>query len=151
MANPIADVPPDLQETIARRLVLSGQRYTSNRKILVEILWRHGEPVTLPEMLSLKPTLAQSSAYRNLLVLEEAQVVTRLVTTGQFYSYELAEDLTGHHHHMICRSCGGVKDFTAVDDLEQLIEKAVKQASAKAGFTTEDHRLDLIGVCIDCR
>ncbi len=108
--------------------------------------------MTLPEMLEADAALAQSSAYRNLVVLEEAQVLHRLVTTGQFACWELAEDLTGHHHHhLICRSCGVVEDFTASPDLERLLGKAVGQAGKTAGFVAEDHRLDLLGTCHDCR
>ncbi len=150
-AKDLSKVPDKIQETVAHRLEQLGQRYTSNRKILVAILWAKGQPVTLPEMLNAESSLAQSSAYRNLVVLEEAQVVMRLVTTGQFARYELAEDLTGHHHHLICRLCGGVEDFTAPSDLERLLGKVVVQASTTAGFLAEEHRLDLIGTCTDCR
>ena len=51
--------------------------------------------------------------YRNLVVLEQAGVVRRVTSTDDFARYELAEDLTEHHHHLICSSCGTVDDFTA--------------------------------------
>ena len=68
--------------------------------------------VQIPQILEVDRSLAQSSAYRNLAVLERAGVVHRIVTTDEFARYELAEDLTEHHHHLICRSCGSVADFT---------------------------------------
>ena len=45
-------------------------------------------------------------------MLEQAGVVHRVVATDEFTRYELAEDLTEHHHHLICSSCGAVADFT---------------------------------------
>ncbi len=145
-------VPDELHETVVSRLARLGQRYTTNRKSLVAMLWAEGRPMTLPEMLEADAALAQSSGYRNLVVLEEAQVLHRLVTTGPFACWELAEDLTGHHHHhLICRSCGVVEDFTASPDLERLLGKAVGQAGSAAGFVAEDHRLDLLGTCNNCR
>ncbi len=141
-------VPDELHETVRSRLAGLAQRYTTNRKTLVATLWSEARPLTLPEILAADAALAQSSAYRNLVVLEEAQVVHRLVTTGQFACWELAEDLTGHHHHhLICRSCGVVEDFTASADLERLLGDAVGKA---AGFIVEDHRLDLLGTCSNC-
>ena len=39
-------------------------------------------------------SLAQSSAYRNLVVLEQAGAVNRIVTADDFARFELAQDLT---------------------------------------------------------
>ena len=54
----------------------------------------------------------QSSAYRNLAVLEHAGVVRRVITEGEFARFELTEELTEHHHHLICSRCGRVEDVT---------------------------------------
>lgn len=107
--------------------------------------------MTLPEILDGGVSLAQSSAYRNLLVLEEAQVLHRLVTTSQFARWELGEDLTGnHHHHLICGACGIVEDFTAPVGLERLLGETLGDTEL-SGFVVEDHRLDLLGTCKNCR
>src|SRR5205814_2363608 len=80
--------------------------YTRNRRTLVEALDESDRPVSIPELLGERRDLAQSSAYRNLAVLERAGVVRRIVTSDEFARYELAEDLTEHHHHLICSVCG---------------------------------------------
>ena len=72
------------------------------------------------------PGLAQSSAYRNLAVLERAGVVHRIVTSDEFARYELAEDLTHHHHHLICSTCGGVTDFEVSDAVEHELESGAR-------------------------
>jgi Fe2+ or Zn2+ uptake regulation protein len=141
----------DLHETAAGRLRGVAQRYTKNRQAVVEVLATTDRPLTIPELLDHDDRLAQSSAYRNLAVLEQAGVVHRIVTSDEFARYELAEDLTGHHHHLICSRCGGVEDFTASKHLERSLERAVHQVVSDTGFTVEHHRLDLIGQCGDCR
>jgi Fe2+ or Zn2+ uptake regulation protein len=141
----------DLHTTAAQRLRADGQRYTTGRRSLVTILDEATRPLTIAELLDLDRSLAQSSAYRNLAVLERSGVVHRLVTTDEFARFELAEDLTEHHHHLICSSCGSMEDFTVSPQLETSLEKAFVKASESAGFTTQYHRLDLVGLCPTCR
>ena len=139
----------ELHETVIARLADVGQRYTPGRRVLVDRLAAAAQPITIPELLDAPPRLPQSSAYRNLDVLEQAGVVHR-ITGGDFARFELAEDLTEHHHHLICSSCGSVEDFTAPPGLERTLGRTVTEIETSRGFTAERHRLDLIGVCAAC-
>lgn len=106
----------------------------------------------MPEMLERGDGLAQSSVYRNMVVLEQAGVVRRIVTNDEFARYELAEDLTGHHHHhLVCGSCGAVEDFIVPQAIEELLDSALDQVAEQHGFAADGHRLDLSGLCRDCR
>ncbi len=112
-------MPADLHLTVDRTLRLGGQRYTPNRRVVVELLEDADRPLTIAELLEAGDRLAQSSVYRNLAVLEEVGVVHRVAGGDEFARYELAEDLTEHHHHhLICSSCGAVADFTVSPQLE---------------------------------
>jgi Fe2+ or Zn2+ uptake regulation protein len=139
----------DVHEVAADRLRSLDQRYTRNRRSLVEAL-APGPPMSLPELLAATTALPQSSAYRNLAVLEEAGVVRRIVG-GEFARYELAEDLTEHHHHLICTECGAVDDFTLPTDVEHALETALVRIARRRRFEPAHHRLDLVGVCERCR
>jgi Fe2+ or Zn2+ uptake regulation protein len=143
-------VADDLHPAIAARLVDDGQRYTSGRRKLVEVLVGAGRPLTAAEVL-IEGDLAQSSAYRNLAVLESCGVVHRVAGSDEFARFELAEDLTDHHHHhLICTSCGSVADFTAPDGLERSLEALMAEVAETAGFQADHHRLDLFGRCSAC-
>jgi Fe2+ or Zn2+ uptake regulation protein len=149
----VADGPGGaLRETIAVRLRRANQRVTANREAIVAALSAAGRPVTIPEILEMPGGrgLAQSSVYRNLLVLEQAGLVHRIVTDGEFARYELAEDLTEHHHHLICANCGMVEDVPAGAGLEQSVDAAANQIARKTGFRTQRHRVDLVGLCARC-
>jgi Fe2+ or Zn2+ uptake regulation protein len=115
----------------------------------VELLANEG-PLSTPEVLRGRGGLKQSSVYRNLAVLEHAGVVRRVVTDEEFGRYELTEDLTGHHHHLICSSCGRVEDVTVPSQLEGTLDRTLDRLAKRAGFADVDHRLDLIGTCSDC-
>lgn len=140
----------ELDRVAVVRLRREGQRYTENRRRLVDVLASAPAPLTIPDILTRAPGLAQSSVYRNLAVLERADLVRRIVTTDEWARYELAEDLTEHHHHLICSSCGAVADFTLTSELESSIESAFQRVARKNGFSIDHHRLDLVGRCRTC-
>ncbi|MCU1394219.1 MAG: Fe2+/Zn2+ uptake regulation protein [Ilumatobacteraceae bacterium] len=141
----------DLHQIAALRVVGDRQRYTSMRRHLVEMLSDAEHPITIPDILRLDPALAQSSVYRNLAVLEQAGVITRVVTHDEWARFELAEDIGGHHHHLICEECGAVLDVVVPDAVEATLDESLGNLAAMNGFELRHHRLDLVGVCTDCR
>ncbi len=142
---------PALHDAVTLRLERAGQRRTPARTAVCAVLAGAGRPLTIPEILDLDPDLAQSSVYRNLVVLEQAGIVHRIVTNAEFARFELTEDLTGHHHHhLICTRCGAVEDAPAVDAVEQAVHRAIAEVEQAAGFKTTGHRIDLVGLCRVC-
>jgi Fe2+ or Zn2+ uptake regulation protein len=140
----------DLHATASTRLRADGQRYTTGRRAIIEVLDRAERPLSIPELIRGRDDLAQSSVYRNLAVLEQAGVVRRIVTNDEFARYELAEDLTEHHHHLICSSCGAIDDFTVSAQLEADLERVLTRAATRHKFRAASHRLDLVGICSRC-
>jgi Fur family transcriptional regulator, ferric uptake regulator len=140
----------ELHTTVAQRLRANGLRYTPSRRAVVELLARSDRPLTIPEILAEDPSLAQSSAYRNLTELITAGAVHRLIAGDEYSHFELAEDLTSHHHHLVCTHCGRVEDITLSDSVEQSMTSALDRAADSLGFTPEHHRLDVLGKCASC-
>lgn len=139
----------DVHRLVAARLDSAGQVYTDKRRTLVELLAQVG-PCTLPELLEAGDGIAQSSAYRNLTVLADMGVVRRLVHGGDHGRWELAEELTGHHHHLVCDGCGVVIDVELPVDVEEVMDHAFNAAASAAGFTVAHHNVDILGQCADC-
>ena len=83
-------------------------------------------------------------------MLEQAGVVRRVITEGDFARFELAEDLTEHHHHLVCSSCGRVEDVRVPPAFEADMDRTLDRLARKARFATVSHRLDLIGTCREC-
>ncbi len=143
-------VETELHATVEARLRAVGQRYTPRRRELVDALRSAGNPVAIPDLVSGRRDLPQSSAYRNVAVLEQAGVARRVITEEGISRFELAEDLTEHHHHLVCRSCGAVEDVTIPAPLERSVERALTDVAHQTGFAAVSHRLDLIGTCRQC-
>jgi Fur family transcriptional regulator, ferric uptake regulator len=140
----------ELHDTVERRLRRGGQRYTGQRRRLVEILAGAGHPLAIADILRGHPDLALSSVYRNLVDLEQAGLVRRVLADDEHGRYELAEALTGHHHHLICQGCGRVRDLPLPAAFERALDRTLDREARHAGFAEVGHRLDLIGLCADC-
>ena len=129
-----------------------GHRYTRARRRIVAVLERATAPLTIPQLLETEERLAQSSTYRNMAILEEAGVATRILLTRDDHTrYELDERVTRrHHHHLICGACGDVQDFELSDGLERALAQELQQAGTTAAFQIDRHRLDALGSCASC-
>ncbi|GAB2522333.1 Fur family transcriptional regulator [Microbacterium petrolearium] len=52
---------------------------------------------------------------------------------------------TGHHHHLICRSCGRAVEIEA-----HAVEQWARDTAAAHGFTEAEHVVDIFGLCEEC-
>ena len=93
------------------------------------------------------PDLPRSSAYRHLVDLEAAGLVRRVTASDEFTRFELAEDLTEHHHHLLCENCGKVIDVTLPAGFEQDVTSAIGKLADAESFQVRSHRLDVLGTC----
>ena len=140
-----------LHDLVALKLGNAGQVYTQKRRALVEALLNAG-PCALPELLLSGEGIAQSSAYRNLTVLEEMGVVRRLVHHGEYGRWELSEELTGHHHHhLVCNSCDVVIDVELPTHIEHLMDEEFERAAKGSKFAVDRHNIDIVGTCANCQ
>jgi Fe2+ or Zn2+ uptake regulation protein len=141
----------ELHQIAGQRLSDAELLYTKGRRELVELLSGLTRPATMPELLDMRPRLTQSSMYRNMTDLETAGVVQKVVGADDRTRYELAEELIGHHHHSICTACGAVDDVVIPARTERTLESALANAVEMTGFLATGHRLDVIGLCAQCR
>lgn len=139
-----------LHTAVARRLEEARQRYSPGRRALVDVLAESERPVTSVEIAMRDPGLSLSSVYRNLSILEQAGVVRRLVTQEDNARYELSEELTSHHDHLICEQCGEVSDYTLGAQLEQAITAALETLAKRSSFHPRRHHLEIAGLCNRC-
>jgi Fur family transcriptional regulator, ferric uptake regulator len=144
-------VDETLHGLVEQRLRQISQRYTSGRRAVVELLAEAGHPVTIEEIASSAPGLPRSSAYRHLVDLQQAGVVRRVAANDEYYRFELAEDITEHHHHLLCTMCGTVIDVTPTVAFEQAMARYLDKLATVNGFLSLDHRLDVLGACASCR
>ncbi|TVP67942.1 MAG: transcriptional repressor [Nitriliruptor sp.] len=141
---------PDVHDIVDEQLRRTRQRYTRGRRQLVELLAETGRPVTIAELLELGASQSQSSLYRNLAILEQCGAVERLTSTDDVARYELTEELSEHHHHVVCSVCGRIDDVVLPPAIERALGAAAAEAHAQRGYMIDSHRLELVGSCGSC-
>lgn len=141
----------DLHGLARRALDDEGQIYTRGRRAVLDTLAKLDGPVTIPAILDAEPSLKQSSLYRNLTVLQQAGLVTRIDVGDDRALFELSEMVTDdHHHHLLCRTCRSVVDITLPRQAERALDRVFHEVAEEAGYQLTEHRVDLVGVCKSC-
>lgn len=148
--SPVVVLARSVHEAVSLRLAGVDQRYTRLRRVLVETLAAAGRPLTVPEILASAPELVQSSAYRNMTALIDVGVVRRVAGSDDHGRFELAEDLLGHHHHLVCATCGKVEDVHPSPKLERALAQAAQAVAEEQGYEVTEHQFDMLGLCPEC-
>lgn len=52
---------------------------------------------------------------------------------------------SGHHHHLVCRSCGATQEVTGTS-----IEAWAHRVAEQHGYTDVSHTIEIFGTCPDC-
>jgi Fur family transcriptional regulator, ferric uptake regulator len=141
----------DLHGVVEHRLHRIDQRYTAGRRAIIDLLAGAGHPVSIGDIAEGLPDLPRSSAYRHLVDLQTAGIVRRVTASDEYTRFELAEDLTEHHHHLLCVNCGKVTDVTLPAGFEQDVANAIGRLADSESFEPHSHVLDILGVCAACR
>ena len=137
---------------VERSLRSQGMRYTSNRRALVSALEGTSGPLTVDQLYrATQQQVPFSSIYREVRALSEAEVLSLIRGTDRSNRFELAEWLSGHHHHMVCVQCMGISDISLPHAAELQLADLVDQAAVDTGYRTTHHTLEIEGVCPDCR
>ncbi|XOV85973.1 MAG: ferric iron uptake transcriptional regulator [Pseudomonadota bacterium] len=85
-----------------------------------------------------------ATVYRVLTQFEEAGLVVRHHFEGGHSVFELATD--DHHDHIVCVKCGRVEEFN-----DDQIEARQKSIAKSFGFELTDHKLNMYGLCPECK
>jgi Fe2+ or Zn2+ uptake regulation protein len=148
---PAQEMAEDMHSVAERRLRQIDQRYTSGRRAIIDLLLTAGHPVSIEDIAERLPGLPRSSAYRHLTNLHAAGLIRRVTASDEYTRFELAEDLTEHHHHLLCLNCGKVTDVTLPAGLEQQVTDAITNLADAESFQAHSHRLDVLGLCAACQ
>jgi Fur family peroxide stress response transcriptional regulator len=125
----------------------AGIPCTIQRRALLEaVLERNDHPSANQVFEAVRvrnPQISRATVHRNLETLSEMGVITKTCHTGGVTRYDARVDI---HHHLICLRCNSVID---IDD-ENLNTLMIPDTSA-FGFEVSDFRVQLRGICRNCR
>ena len=141
-----------------QRLENSGFRITKAREVILGILESTPEHLSAEDIFMLirreYPGIGLTTVYRTLDILENAGIVDKFDFSLDRAKYELSEEYSGkkHHHHLICKRCGKIIDYTEFLDSEMdYIRKTESELSRKYGFSIEKHMIHFYGICPECK
>jgi len=139
------------EREVSRLLSARGVRFTAARRQVIYALALATGPMAAGELHgTLRGRVPLSSLYRTLAVLEEARVLSKEHDSMGIARYELAESLLGHHHHLVCLTCGEVRDVGIDPPTEDTVVRLVEDIARRAGYRATGHRIDIEGTCASC-
>jgi Fur family peroxide stress response transcriptional regulator len=125
----------------------AGVPCTIQRSALLEaVLDREDHPTAHQVLEAVRARIrgiSRATVHRNLETLVEMGVITKTCHPGGVIRYDARIDI---HHHLVCLRCNSIAD---IDD-ENLDSLELPDTSA-FGFKVSDFRVQLRGVCRECR
>src|SRR5262245_33442823 len=91
------------------------------------------------------PRIGYTTVYRTMKLLADCGLAREVDLADGITRYEHLYNHE-HHDHMICMQCG-----TSIEFYDPDLEALQDEASEHLGFKVLDHKLQIYGVCGDCR
>lgn len=129
---------------VIQRLEALGYRLTAERQAVLEWVLTTKEPFTAEEIVRRLHGVGRATVFRTLKLLLEMEVVCRIIREDGGILYQLSR--RGHHHHLICVSCGHIQDFSVC-----AVPQIVSELAQRTNYTIEGHRLEIYGRCGACQ
>lgn len=131
-------------ESASRRLEDIGFRSTAPRRAVLTAIECAAGPFTVEELLDEVPSVGRATVFRTVKLLQELDLVCRVPLEDGGVRYRLSEG--GHHHHLVCRNCESVTEFSDPE-----IDTRIQEQAKSHGFALQGHSLELYGLCSRCR
>ncbi len=131
-------------DLIIQRLELRGHRITASRRRVLDALLSAPAHFTVEDVLQRAPGVGRATVFRTMKLLQDLNVVCRVLMEDGNLHYRLSA--RGHHHHLVCRTCGRVEDFSNCD-----VSSLVDQLGQATDYQIEGHWLEVYGRCSSCR
>ncbi len=131
-------------DLIIQRLGMRGHRITASRKRVLEAILAAPAHFTVDDVLREVPDVGRATVFRTMKLLQDLNVVCRVLMENGSLHYRLSA--RGHHHHLVCRSCGTVADFSNCD-----VSSIIEQLAESTDYQIEGPWLEVYGRCSSCR
>lgn len=141
-----------------QKLAGCGFRLTEGREAIIEILSNTDKHLSAEDIyMSLHPEhpgIGLTTIYRTLELLQQTGIVSKFEFGHGRAKFELTEEYGNkkHHHHLICRNCRTIIDYSDFLEDELLyIKKTEAALSEEYNFHIDNHVINFYGLCENCR
>lgn len=144
--------PLDSHAALLDVVVARGMRLTRPRRTILAVVAEARQPISVAEIHArlLGRDVNLGSVYRTIALLCRLDVMRLADSSRRTQRFELSERFTGHHHHLICRQCGGVQDFDGCVLRKPVMARLERRVRQVAQFQVTEHDVRLYGVCGRC-
>lgn len=132
-------------DLIIERLEMRGHRVTASRRRVLDAILAQPSHFTVDDVLRATRKVGRATVFRTVKILTDLNLVCRVLLEDGTLHYRLSTR-GGHHHHLVCRDCGRVEDFTTCD-----VGALVRELSRATDYEIEGHWLEVYGRCHACR
>ena len=151
--NGRADAEPNLEHfrsLLHEHMTKRGLRSTDQRRLIVETFFTSPNHVSIEELLAQvrqqDPRVGYATVYRTLKLLTECGVAFERKFGDGLTRYELADEDSHHHDHLICVECTKIIEFE-----EPRIEELQEKIAVRYGFHLKSHKHEMYGTCAECQ
>lgn len=130
-------------ESATERLETIGFRATAPRRAVLCAIQEADAPFTAEDLLAGLPEVGRATIFRTIKLLQELELVCRVPLEDGSVRYRLSDG--GHHHHLVCRTCGLVTEF-----VDPGIDLRIQEQASQQRFALQGHSLELYGLCRTC-
>ena len=125
---------------------IGGRRYriTHPRRRVIASIAEKDTNFTAEELHAELNGVGRATVYRTIKLLVEQGLLCKISLPDGSPRYMLT--MSGHHHHLVCVSCGLVSEFH-----ESEIEQLLSEWEASGKGTVVGHRIEVYVVCTACQ
>jgi len=135
-------------ETFAAALDRAGYSMTEPRRVVANLVGARDGHFTALDLVqdatNRRLGVGRATVFRTLELFGELGLVERLDLPNGEHAYVACEP--AHHHHVVCQRCGRSSEIETcgIDEVAAAIE-------TQTGYVVDTHRIELFGLCGDCR
>lgn len=139
-----------IDKSIHDRLEQADYKLTQQRKAVLKVMQENrGQHLSAEEVLlaarEKAPNIGIATVYRALERLAALGVLYKTIFDEGRYRYELSDEQTHQHHHIICLLCG------RIFEVEESLLNGLEQQLEGEGFEIINHQLKVYAYCSECR
>lgn len=140
------------RHAIPTAIASKGFRLTGPRRAVVHALVNHAAPMSVAEIHArlTERRVNLVSIYRAVKLLCGLGLLRVADNSKGTQRFELAEQFTGHHHHLVCQQCGGVEDLDGCLLEDEMLDAIRQRVRRSRSFRLTGHDLKLFGLCRRC-
>ena len=99
------------------------------------------------------PGIGLTTVYRTLDLLVRMGFINKLTFADGPSRYEFkSEKKEKHHHHLLCKNCGRIIDYSDfINEELELVKKTEETLAKKHNFKVLDHNIEFYGLCEECQ